>query len=522
MPSIFTTTLLPCLLTAILSIYLSRKFLYASSQNHLKQAKIKADMLLYQAQVLYQTKEVESQTLLERLQHDFDQRIHAQTQEYQDRLENLKSQEKHHRHYLHTEQARLEQARLTLEKDQQDLENQKNAHDQIRLECEALKIQMCTTLEQISGYTQEEAKALLLHQLEEELLLQKAALVRRYEKEAKKEARKKANFVIADATARFASNFAMENLTSAVSLPDSEFIGRIIGKEGKNIDSFKRVCGVEVMIDEESKNIILSCFNLYRREIARRTLEELIQDGRIQPARIEMMYQRVEANMEEAILQDAQEVLLELKLDSMHEELKRLIGKMRYRTSYGQNALMHSIEVATLAGDIAAQLGGDSKLARRAGILHDIGKALTYECGGDHVELGAEVCTRHHEHPVVINAIYAHHDREEIKSIECAAVCAADALSATRPGARRKDAENFLVRMHELERIATKRKGVKKVFAMDAGREVRVIVCPERVNDSKIALLARDIAKEIETTLQYPGEVVVHVIREKVAKATAR
>ncbi|MFC3848409.1 ribonuclease Y [Helicobacter baculiformis] len=513
---------LPCALTGLSVFWLTKRSILANSQEHLRQAKAKADMLLYQAQVLYQAKEVESQTLLETLQKDFDQKVHAHAQEYQHKLDALHSQESQQRQYLNTQQAHLDQARQALEVQQQDLKIQKNAQERLQNEYEELKAQMLEALMQTSGYTQEEAKALILHQVEEELLLQKAALVRRYEKEAKREARARANFVIADATARFASQFAMENLTSAVNLPDSEYIGRIIGKEGKNIDTFKRVSGVEVMIDEESKTITLSCFNLYRREIARRTLEELIQDGRIQPARIETIYQRVESNMEEAILEDAEEVLLDLKLDSMHEELKRLIGKMRYRTSYGQNALMHSIEVAILAGDIAAQLGGDSKLARRAGILHDIGKALTYECGGDHVELGAEVCTRHHEHPVVLNAIYAHHDREEIKSIECAAVCAADALSAARPGARRKDAENFLARMHDLERIATKRKGVKKVFAMDAGREVRVIVCPERVNDAKITLLAKDIAKEIENTLQYPGEVVVHVIREKVAKATAR
>ncbi|WP_104695931.1 ribonuclease Y [Helicobacter salomonis] len=512
---------LPCTLTGFCVFWFTKKFMRAHSQQYVHQAKAKADMLLYQAQVLYQAKEVESQTLLEQLQSEFDQKMRYCTQEYQHKLDALRSQELQQTQYLNSEQKRLNQVRQDLEIQQQDLENQRSAQAQLQSECAELKTQMLEALMQTSGYTQEEAKALILHQMEEELLLQKAALVRRYEKEAKKEARVRANFVIADATARFASHFAMENLTSVVSLPDSEFIGRVIGKEGKNIDTFKRISGVEVMIDEESKTITLSCFNLYRREIARRTLEQLIQDGRIQPARIETTYQRVETHMEEAMLEDAQEVLLELKLDSMHEELRRLIGKMRYRTSYGQNALIHSIEVATLAGDIAMQLGGDSKLARRAGILHDIGKALTYESGSDHVELGAEVCARHHEHPAVLNAIYAHHDREEIKSIECAAVCAADALSAARPGARRKDSQNFLARMHDLERIASKKKGVKKVFAMDAGREVRVIVCPERVNDAKITLLAKDIAKEIENTLQYPGEVVVHVIRERVAQAVA-
>ncbi|WP_121021678.1 ribonuclease Y [Helicobacter vulpis] len=513
---------LPCALTGFCVFWATKKFMLTHSQQYLHQAKAKADMLLYQAQVLYQAKEIESQTLLESLQSEFTQKLQAHTLEHQRKLDALQSQEFQQKQYWHTQKAHLDQARQDLQIQQEDLESQKSAQEQLQSECNQLKSQMLEALVQVSGYTQEEAKTLILARIEEDLLLQKAALVRRYEKEARKEARARANFVIADATARFASQFAMENLTSAVNLPDSEFIGRIIGKEGKNIDTFKRISGVEVMIDEESKTITLSCFNLYRRAIATKTLEELIEDGRIQPSRIETTYQRVEARMEEMVLEDAEEILLELKLDSMSEELKRLLGKMRYRTSYGQNALMHSIEVALLASDIATQLGGDAKLARRAGILHDIGKALTYECGGDHVELGAQVCTRYHEHPVVLNAIYAHHDREEIKSIECAAVCAADALSAARPGARRKDAENFLARMHDLERIASQKKGVKKVFALDAGREIRVIVCPERINDAKITMLAKDIAKEIEEKLKYPGEVVVHVIREKYAKAIAR
>ncbi|GLH58723.1 ribonuclease Y [Helicobacter ailurogastricus] len=513
--------LIPCLLTGIGVFYFTKRSCHASSQTLIAQAKAKADMLIYQAQVLYKTKEEESKTLALQLQQDHQERQKTQDAAYQYKLDELKSHEKQQQQHWHHKHRQLEQSKAELESLKQELEHSKRAQDKLCQEYQELKDQALQTLMERSGYTKEEAQTLLLRLLEEELILQKAALVRRYEKQAKKEAKERAHFILAEATSRFASSFAMENLTSVVALPNAEFIGRIIGKEGKNIDTFKRISGVELMIDEETKTITLSCFNLYRRQIATQTLELLIQDGRIQPSRIETVYQRVEANMEENILKEAEEVILDLQLDSMDEELKRLLGRMKYRTSYGQNALTHSIEVAILAGMIAEQLGGDAKLARRAGILHDIGKALTQEHGGDHVELGAEVCVRYHEHPVVINAIYAHHDRQEIKSIECAAVCAADALSAARPGARRKENENFLARMHDLERIASQQSGVEKVFAMDAGREVRVIVCPDQVSDAKVPLLARDIAKEIQTHLQYPGEVVVHVIRENHAKAVA-
>ncbi|WP_281746846.1 ribonuclease Y [Helicobacter suis] len=522
MERIFINSLLPCLLTGISVFWITKKSLTSKHRSLIKQAKAKADMLLYQAQVLYKTKEVESETLAHQLKQQYEEQIQTHNTSYQTRLNDLKSYEQQQQQHWNSKHKKLDQDKMALDDLKTQLQEEKRLQEQTCQEYNKLKQQALDTLMERSGYTQEEAQNMVLRLLEEELILQKGALVRRYEKQAKKEAKERANFILAEATSRFASDFAVENLTSVVSLPSVEFIGRIIGKDGKNIEALKRISGVEIIIDEESKTITLSCFNLYRREIATQTLKLLIEDGRIQPARIETVYKRVEANMEENILKQAEEIIFDLQLDSMDQELKTLLGRMRYRTSYGQNALTHSIEVAILADTIAAQLGGDAKLARRAGILHDIGKALTQEHGGDHVELGAEVCLRHGEHPVVINAIYAHHDRQEIKSIECAAVCAADALSAARPGARRKEAENFLARMHDLERIASQKSGVEKVFAMDAGREVRVIVCPDKINDAKITLLARDIAKEIQANLQYPGEVVVHVVRETHAKAIAR
>ncbi|STP08934.1 phosphodiesterase [Helicobacter cinaedi] len=309
---------------------------------------------------------------------------------------------------------------------------------------------------------------------------------------------------------------------NVVNLPNDELKGRIIGKEGRNIKTLELISGVDVIIDDTPCSIILSSFNLYRRAIATRTIESLVEDGRIQPSRIEEVYERIKNEMDEQMRQDGENIVLDMGLGYMHPELKFLLGKMRYRASFGQNALGHSIEVANLAAIIAGELGGDEKLARRAGILHDIGKALTQELGGSHVDLGVEVCTCYKEHPVVINAIKAHHGYEEIKSIECAAVCAADALSAARPGARREVLENFLKRMQDIENIAMDKIGVKQAYAINAGREVRVIVRADLVSDEQSVVLAREIAKEIESNLQYPGEIKVSVIRELRAVEYAR
>lgn len=339
-------------------------------------------------------------------------------------------------------------------------------------------------------------------------------MIRKYEERARHEAQQKAHYVIAQATMRYAGEFATERLINVVSLPNDELKGRIIGKDGRNIKTLEMISGVDIIIDDTPNTIIVSSFNLYRRAIALKTLEALIEDGRIQPSRIEEVYEKTKEQMDEIILQDGENIVLDMGIGIMHPELKRLLGKMRYRASYGQNALGHSIEVANLAGMIAGELGGDERLARRAGILHDIGKALTQELGGNHIDLGAEVCKRYKEHPVVINAIYAHHGKEEARSIECAAVCTADALSAARPGARREVLESFLQRVQDLERIALQKFGVKQAYAINAGREVRVIVQADLVGDNESIVLSREIAKEIEKSMQYPGEIKVNVIRE--------
>ena len=369
-------------------------------------------------------------------------------------------------------------------------------------------------LEHSAGLTQNEAKNLLLKKVEESSRAEIAHIVRKYEEEAKSEAKRKANYIIAQATSRFAGEFAAERLINVINIKSDELKGRIIGKEGRNVKTLEMVLGVDIIIDDTPGAIIVSCFNLYRRAIATKVIELLVEDGRIQPARIEEIYEKVCKEFENSILEEGQTIIMDLGLGKMHPEIAKLIGKLKYRASYGQNALAHSLEVAHLAGIIAAECGGDETLARRAGILHDIGKALTHDFEGSHVDLGAELCKRYKEHPAVINAIYAHHGHEDALSIECAAVCTADTLSAARPGARREVLEAFLKRVNELEDIAKSKEGIKNAYAINAGREIRVIANAKLVNDDEATLLAKEIAAEIQEKMQYPGEIKVNVIRE--------
>jgi len=374
---------------------------------------------------------------------------------------------------------------------------------------EALKV-----LEHSAGLTEVEAREEILKRVEEKSRGDIAHIVRRYEEEAKREAKKKANYIIAQATTRFAGEYAAERLINVVDIKNDDLKGRIIGKDGRNIKTLEMVLGVDVIIDDTPHAVILSSFNLYRRAIATKVVELLVEDGRIHPARIEEIHEKVSKEFEDSILEEGENIAMDLGLNGIHPELLKLIGKLKFRASYGQNALAHSLEVAHLAGIIAAETGGDANLAKRAGLLHDIGKALTQDYEGSHVDLGADICRRYKEHPVVINAIYAHHGHEEAETVECAAVCTADALSAARPGARREVLESFLRRVSEIEEIATSKHGVKQAYAINAGREVRVIANANLVNDDEAILVAKEIAEDIEKTVQYPGEIKVSVIRE--------
>jgi len=369
-------------------------------------------------------------------------------------------------------------------------------------------------MQNIASLTKEEAKAYILEKVEEQSRADVAGIVRKYEQMAKEEGERKANYILAQATTRYAGEFAGERLINLVNLPSDEHKGRIIGKEGRNIKTLEMLLGVDIVIDETPGVILVSSFNLYRRAIATRVIEILVEDGRIHPGRIEEVHAKVEEEFEQKTFEEGENILIELGLFPMHEELVRLLGRMKYRASYGQNALAHTLEVAKLARVMAAEMGGDEKLALRAGLLHDIGKALTQDLGGSHVDIGADLCRRHGEHPSVINAIYAHHGHEEPDSVESAAVCAADKLSAARPGARREVLESFTRRVKEVEEVALSKEYVNQAYAINAGREIRVFVNAQKMSDNEAILLSKEIAKEIQEKVQYPGEIKVNVIRE--------
>ena len=377
-------------------------------------------------------------------------------------------------------------------------------------------------MENVASMTKEEAKQYILEKVEEQSRSDVAAIVRKYEQQAKEEGQKKANYILSQATTRYAGEFAGERLINLITLPSDEHKGRIIGKEGRNIKALEMLLGVDIVIDETPGVILVSSFNLYRRAIATRVIEMLVEDGRIHPGRIEEVHAKVEAEFEEKTYEEGENILIDMGLFPMHEELVRLLGRMKYRASYGQNALAHTLEVARLAKVMAAEMGGDEKLALRAGLLHDIGKALTQDMGGSHVDIGADLCRRHNEHPTVINAIYAHHGHEEPNSVESAAVCAADALSAARPGARREVLESFTQRVKDIESIATAKSNVLQAYAINAGREIRVFANASKMSDNEAILLSKEIAKEIQEKVQYPGEIKVNVIRETRATTFAK
>jgi ribonuclease Y len=377
-------------------------------------------------------------------------------------------------------------------------------------------------MQNVASLTREEAKAYILKKVEEQSRAEVAGIVRKYEQEAKNEGERKANYILAQATTRYAGDFAGERLINLITLPSDEHKGRIIGKEGRNIKTLEMLLGVDIVVDETPGVILVSSFNLYRRAIATKVIEILVEDGRIHPGRIEEVHEKVQREFEEKTYEEGENILIDLGLFPMAEELVRLLGRMKYRASYGQNALAHTLEVAKLARVMAAEMGGDEKLALRAGLLHDIGKALTQDLGGSHVDIGVDLCRRHGEHPTVINAILAHHGHEEPDSVESAAVCAADKLSAARPGARREVLESFTKRVKEVEGIATSKAYVTGAYAINAGREIRVMVNAQKMSDNEAVLLSKEIAKEIQDKVQYPGEIKVNVIREVRATSYAK
>ncbi len=393
--------------------------------------------------------------------------------------------------------------------------NQKEQELDARIaEADSFRERQIQELERISGLTSDKAKEYLLETVKNDVKHESAVMIKEMEAEAKLTADKKAKELIVGAIQKCAADHVAEATISVVQLPSDEMKGRIIGREGRNIRTIETLTGIELIIDDTPEAVILSGFDPIRREIARIALEKLIVDGRIHPARIEEMVEKAQREVENIIREEGEAAVLKTGVHGLHPEVVRLLGKMKYRSSYGQNALKHSIEVSILSGLLAGEMGADVRLAKRAGLLHDIGKAVDHEMEGTHVQIGVDICKKYKESPVIINAVAAHHGDEEFKSLIACIVQAADTISAARPGARRETLDTYTNRLKQLEDIANSFKGVDKSFAIQAGREVRVMVIPEQVSDDDMVLMARDLSKKIESELEYPGQIKINIIRE--------
>ena len=408
----------------------------------------------------------------------------------------------------------LDRKQQSIESKESNLNQKLRAVDEKQKEVEAIKVKQLEKLEDISGITSEKAKDIILSNAEKEVRHEMSIMIKEIETQAKEDAEKKSREIIGYAIQKCAADHVAETTVTVVNLPNDEMKGRIIGREGRNIRTLETLTGIDLIIDDTPEAVILSGFDPIRREIARIALEKLISDGRIHPARIEEMVEKAKKEVENIIKEYGEQAIFETGVHSLHPELVKLLGRLNYRTSYGQNVLKHSIEVAHIAGIMAAEIGADIKLAKRAGLLHDIGKAVDHEMEGTHVEIGMDLLRRYKESKDVIHAMSTHHGDYEPQTVEAVLVTAADAISAARPGARRETLEAYIKRLEKLEEIANSYDGVDKSYAIQAGREIRIMVKPEKINDEEIHLLARDITKKIEDELEYPGQIKVSIIRE--------
>lgn len=446
---------------------------------------------------------LEGKDELHKLRNEADREIADRRREVQRQERRIQTKEES----LDKKTENLEAKEEKVAKKQKDIEERLN-------EAEAVKRSQFEVLEKISGFTKDQAKDHLLSELDNELNHEKATKIMEYEQQLKDEAEKKAKNIISLAIQRCAADHVAEATVSVVALPNDEMKGRIIGREGRNIRTIETLTGVDLIIDDTPEAITVSCFEPVRREIARVSLEKLVSDGRIHPARIEEMVDKARREVEATIKHEGERAVIEAGVNGIHPELIKLLGRLRYRTSYGQNVLNHSLEVSYLSGMIASELGMNPTIAKRAGLLHDIGKALDHEIDGTHIEIGVDVAKKYKESEAVIHAIAAHHGDIEAKTVVACIVQAADAISAARPGARRENLENYIKRLQKLEEVASSFEGVDNCYAIQAGREIRVMVKPEIINDDNMILLARDICKKIEADLEYPGQIKVNIIRE--------
>ncbi len=408
----------------------------------------------------------------------------------------------------------LEKRSESFEKREQELETKLKELEVKKQEIEKLHDEEMKELQRIAALTKDEAKQILLREVEKDVEAEKATIIREANLKTKEEINKNAKQLLTYAVQKCAADHSQETTVSIVALPSDEMKGRIIGREGRNIKALETLTGVDLIIDDTPEAVVLSGFDPLRREVAKIALEKLIDDGRIHPAKIEEMVEKAKQEVEETIKEEGERAVLETGIIGLHPDIVKLIGKLKYRTSYGQNVLNHSIEVANLARIMAEELGLDPKIAKRAGLLHDIGKALDHDMEGTHVEIGVEILKKYKENPIVINAVEAHHEDVEPQTLEAVLIQAADAISASRPGARRETLEAYIKRLRDLEAIADSFDGVEKSFAIQAGREIRIVVKPEKINDDKMTILARDVAKKLENEMEYPGQIKINVIRE--------
>ena len=499
--------LVAIVVTALLTKTISIKRYQESENQKLNNAEDKARQIIDEAVKTAETKKREA--LLEAKEEAIKNKNEIERESKERRAEI----QRYEKRVLSKEEA-LDKKSEALEKKESKL-NAKDADlDRLKKELETIKNSHLRELEKISGLTSEQAKEYLLKSVEEDVKHETAVLVKELENKAKEEADKKAKDYVVTAIQRCAADHVAETTISVVQLPNEEMKGRIIGREGRNIRTLETLTGVNLIIDDTPEAVVLSAFDGVRREVARIALEKLIVDGRIHPARIEEMVEKAQRDVESMIREEGEAATLEVGVHGIQPELIRLLGRMKFRTSYGQNALKHSIEVAHLSGLLAGEIGADVRLAKRAGLLHDIGKSVDQEMEGTHVQIGADLCRKYKESGIVINAVEAHHGDVEPESLIACIVQAADTISAARPGARRETLETYTNRLKQLEDISNSFKGVEKSFAIQAGREVRVMVIPEKVSDDDMILLARDIAKQVEDELKYPGQIKVNVIRE--------
>ena len=501
------TVIITAIVTAILTAVILSAYQKNVTEKKIGSAEEKAREIIDEAVKTAETKKKE--VLLEakeesiRTKNELDKEIRERRAEVQ------KSE-----HRIQQKEENIDRKLENAERKEQSLNSREKQLEKDRAEVAKLNQQRVQELERISGLTSEQAKEFLLQTVEEDVKIDAAKLVKESLAQAKDEANKKAKDIVVNAIQKCAADHVAESTISVVQLPSDEMKGRIIGREGRNIRTLETMTGVELIIDDTPEAVVLSAFDPVRREIARIALEKLIVDGRIHPARIEEMVEKAKKEVEQTIREEGEAATLEVGVHGIHPELIKLLGRMKYRTSYGQNALKHSIEVAHLCGLLASEVGEDVRLAKRAGLLHDIGKSIDKEQEGSHIQLGVDLCKKYKESPLIINAVAAHHGDCEAESLIALLVQAADTISAARPGARRETLDAYTNRIQQLEEITNDFKGVEKSFAIQAGREVRVMVVPDQITDADMVLLARDISKRIEEELQYPGQIKVNVIRE--------